>query len=173
MLRRCVLMAAIAILITGGTAFAQNQGRTVKVEATNEARWSVGQCGTAEIVQWSNISMQETLRYDKSGRLVEELYHYKAIRPSIYYLSDPSDLLVPIPNTKSLMGSAGQNETDRHDVINDLWYGSGNLLQITVPGYGRIFTENGHMGGYPFVNRGHNNLLEADVAALCDYLSGR
>jgi hypothetical protein len=184
MLHRCVRAVAIAILVAGGVTFAQDQGKqglTTKIEYTVDVpNEEIGPCGGAVIIGRHRAAATEIYRYAEgdSEHPVEMIGHYRAIEPSLYFLDDPStEGYAQIPGTRTVMGVPGQNETDRIDFVKMMIYGQGNLKQVTVPGYGRIFSETGHIYtdfAWSFlINRGHNDLYDQDVAALCDYLSGR
>ena len=174
-MRRCVLGVAIAVLIAGSVVFAQQQGRMDKYEFTVAAPHSlIGPCGDAAIFTKYEVAITVMDRYDKRGNLIQEILQARTVEPSIYYLGDPITY-VQIPNTKVVMGVPGETEIDRVDVVAGMLYAQGSIFQVTVPGYGRIFSETGHGVAItsPFtilVNRGHNDYWEQDVAALCDYL---
>jgi hypothetical protein len=176
MMRRCVLGVAIAILIAGGVTFAQDQGRTARYEFTAAAEHQlIGPCGDYAIFAKYEVAVSVMDRYDKRNNLVQEILQARTIAPEVYWVGDP-ETFVAVPNTSEVTGVAGETEIDRIDFATGMAYGQGSIFQVTVPGYGRIFSETGHMATAltsPFTllfNRGHNQLWEQDVVALCDYL---
>jgi hypothetical protein len=177
MMRRCVLGVAIAVLIAGSVVFAQQQGRMDKYEfIIVQPLQLIGPCGDAAIFTKYEVAVTVMDRYDKRNNLVQEILQARTIEPEIYWVGDPVTY-TQVPNTKMVMGVAGETEIDRLDYVTGIGYGQGSIFQVTVPGYGRIFSETGHMvidnNTNPITilfNRGHNQLWEQDVAALCDYL---
>ena len=42
------------------------------------------------------------------------------------------------------MGVPGETEIDHVDFVKGIFKGQGSIFQVTVPGYGRLFSETGH-----------------------------
>ena len=185
-MRRCVLGVAIAILIAGGMTFAQEQGKgqqglMQKVEYVWEQPGLViGPCGNAVIVTRFRVAATEIYHYAKGDSInpVSLVASYRSIEPSLYYLGNASsEKHEPIPGTKTAMGVPGETEIDHVDFVKGIFKGQGSIFQVTVPGYGRLFSETGHQVAdlaYNWLsNRGQNDFWEQHLEPLCDYLSSR
>jgi len=175
---RMIVAVAVAVVLAGGTAFTQDQGRVVQTRYTIEgvgdviancADYGVGQF--AILNTWAADVRDATL-FDKDGQpkqLVENL----KITSDVYYNSVTG---------KSVTARPGENEQMRLLYENGLpvshqW--SGTLFQIVVPGYGNILRETGRArwiwdatgtAHWLDTNSGHNMWVDRDLTALCEYL---
>jgi len=171
MMRRCALGVAIAILIAGSVTFAQTQGRTehYSIGPIADQGYPVGHCadGDFDVLTDYVFLMTGMVRYDKSGQPVADRYQFKVLGESVYYNSRNAQ--------KSVAGGPGEVENKRLDPKTGFWSGSGVSFKIRIPGCGLIFAETGHFvydpgtGKFLF-NSGHNQMIGADLEALCDYL---
>ena len=182
MMRRCVVLAALVILVAGGVAFAQQQGRQEKFEITEHVPQQViAPCGDATILSTPVDVVIKIIDFrDKDDVLIKEIVQVRWVKPGSFWLgqySDVSERYEPVPGSRVATSVPGETEIDRFDFEAGMVYGSGSLLQVTVPGDGRIFSETGHIyadfAGSFLINRGHNDLIDQDLAALCDYLSAK
>ena len=171
MMRRCVIGVGIAILIAGGVTFAQGQSRIEKYGIGPEGAvgFVVGHCadGDFDVLTDYVVLITGTTRYDKSGQFITDRYQLKVIGESLYYNSKAPE--------KSVSGGPGEVENHGFDPKTGLYTGAGLSFKVRVPGYGLIFAETGHFvfdysaGKYVF-NSGHNQFMDQDLAALCEYL---
>ena len=168
MKQRSVFFVALVLLLVSNIAFSQDSRRTEKFKIPfTDTGFFVGQCGTFDVLTDFAGIYSGTLVYDKSGAVVQTIQHIRVIGESIYYNStDP---------TKSVIGGPGEREMDRIVTESGLQYTSGPLFKIRIPGYGLILAETGHFvfdttTGQFLFNSGHNQVVDQDLAALCDYL---
>ncbi len=168
MKQRSVFAVAFVLLLMSSVALAQVNGRTEKFKVPfTDTGYFVGQCANFNVLTDFAGIYSGTLVYDKSGSVVQIIQHIRLIGESIYYNStDP---------TKSVLGGPGEREMDRIITETGLQYTSGPLFKIRIPGYGLIFAETGHFvfdtaTGQFLFNSGHNQIVDQDLAALCDYL---
>jgi hypothetical protein len=108
-----------------------------------------------------------TNRYDKSGQFITYRYQVKLIGESVYYNSTNPE--------KSVPGGPGEVENHRSDPKTGLDNVSGLSFKVRIPGYGLVFAETGHWvydysAGEWVFNSGHNQFVDQDLAALCEYL---
>jgi hypothetical protein len=178
MMRRCVLAIAVSILIAASVTFAQEQGRQQKIDSTwATSNMFLGPCdANTAVFAAFEVAITQILHKDKEGHVISETQEIRTIKPSIYFLGDSSS--TPIPNTKVAMGNPSEVQINQLDYVKMVFTSRGSIYQVTVPRYGRLFSETGltvwdPATFAPLVNRGHNDSTEQDVAALCDYLSGR
>ncbi len=158
----------VVLLMTGSVAFGQDKRRTEKFSIPLAFTGvSVGVCVGFEVLSdWTSL-YTGTLLYDKSGQFVQQVDHVRVIGESRYYNStDPA---------KEVMGGPGEMVQGRLDAATGLYYLSGDPYKVRVPGYGLIWSETGlvvydtNTGQYTF-NTGHNQFVDQDLTALCDYL---
>jgi hypothetical protein len=173
MMRRCVLGVGIALLVAGSVTFGQSQRRTQKFSVQGSyTNFLVGQCDGFEI--WSDWVELLTWvdRVDKNGQFAQEVGREKLLGQSLYYNSTNFD--------KAVAGGPGEAANFRWDAKTGRVYNSAVSWKVTVPGYGIIFAETGatvyQCDPYTFENcqlvsnTGHNQFIDEDLAALCDYL---
>lgn len=170
MKQRSVFAFAIALLLMSSVAFSQGSRRTEKFSIpVTQTGGLVGQCGNFDVLTDFAALMSGTIVYDKYGVAVQQILHWRLIGESIYYNStNPA---------KSVFGGPAEHELDRIDFATGLAYVAGPSFKIRVPGYGLIFAETGHIvvdetQNPPVVvqNSGHNQMVDQDLAALCNYL---
>jgi len=177
MMRRLVLAIAVALLVAGTVAFAQNQGRTDKFEFTIAVpNQFIGVCAPYQVVTRYEVAVVVMDRRDKNGDLVQEIASYRTITPSLYFLADYSDPPVRV-NDNTVMGVPGEVEIDRYVVAENQTHAQGAIFQATIPGYGRVFSQTGNtlldMSTNPLTvltHRHHNQYWDQDVAVVCAYL---
>jgi hypothetical protein len=167
MKQRSVVVAVILLLMSS-VAFSQDNRRTEKFSIPVTVTASlVGQCGNFDVLSDWVALLSGTVLYDKSGVAVQTIQHYRLIGESIYYNSaNPA---------KAVNGGPAEHELDKIDVTTGIVYVSGLSFKIRVPGYGLIFAETGRYifdenTGQVLFNSGHNQFLDQDLAALCNYL---
>lgn len=172
---RFVAVVAIALLVAGSVAFAQQQGRTERIELSlPESNWFVGACSpTVDVFVKAALQVRVTLYYDESGNVVlKELDKVKP-GPTVLFLGD-HETQEPI-NDNTVKGSPGQNENDRYIFADDRDYITGIPFKVVVPGLGRVYSDPGRMVWAISTNTllaysGWNGNSASDIAALCDYL---
>lgn len=169
-LRKVLPLAVVFILLaTVGIA----QKRTVKGAVEASGSEVIGGCQGFDIQTDYNFRFMYVLHFDKNGELVREKYQFKIIGESVYYNS--TDL------NKAVMGGPGEVVNVTIDPARGLLILRGLSYKVRIPGYGLIFAESGELVWHcddPFMdtgcvmvkNTGHNQLIEQDIAALCDYL---
>jgi hypothetical protein len=160
-----VIALAFILLLMSSVAFGQNNGRTEKfaIPVTGTGIF-VGSCGNFDVFTDFAALISGTVVYDKSGAIMQTIQHYRLIGESIYYNSaNPA---------KSVLGGPAEHELEKIDATASF---SGPSFRIRVPGYGPIFYETGHgvvdlTTGQFLFNSGHNQFVDQDLAALCNYL---
>ena len=166
---RAIVGVFAVVLLISGVGLGQSHGRTVKytIGPISSEGVTYGDCATFKILVDGAFIIKGTTVFDKSGNPVRDISHYKVLgRERLYNSMDPS---------KELMGGPGEVENQRYDFATGLVYGSGIGFKVVVPGYGPIFVENGHYiynvnNGTFLFNTAHNQFIEKDFEALCDYL---
>lgn len=167
MKKRSIFVVVVALLLMSSVAFSQDKRRTEKFAfPLTETGFFVGSCGTFDVLTDFTALLTGTNVYDKSGQFVQQILHYRVIGESLYYNStNPA---------KEVLGGPGEGELEKTDAAG-LYIFSGLTWKIRVPGYGLIFAETGHgifntnTGQFEF-NSGHNQFVDQDLAALCNYL---
>jgi opacity protein-like surface antigen len=168
MKKSLLIAASVVLLLLSSVAFSQDKRRTEKFSfSSSETGFLVGQCGTFDVLSDWTFLLTGTDLYDKSGQLVKEGYHYRVIGASLYYNSENP--------AKEVFGGPAEHENVRYDPATGVYYGSGPSFKIRIPGYGLIFAETGRWGfdentGQYVFNSGHNQFVDKDLAALCNYL---
>ncbi len=168
MSQRNVLAIALVVLLISSITFSQDNRRTKQFSFPDTITGQlVGQCGNFDVLTDYVILVSGTMVYDKSGALVQTVRRLHTIGESMYYNSTTPE--------KSVSGGPGEVEVDRFDETEGLLYISGPIFKIRVPGYGLIFAETGHLvvdltTGQVISNSGHNQMVDQDLAALCNYL---
>ena len=168
MRHRSVVAVVVVLLLMGSVGFGQGQGRSEKYTigpfgAIGEV---VGNCGTFDVKVDYVALITGNLVYNKSGQLVNDVGHFRVIGESLYYNSENP--------AKAVTGGPVELENSR-TLDGYMYYGSGPSWKIRVPGYGLIFAETGHIiydqrAQEILFNAGHNQFVDKDLAALCDYL---
>ena len=168
MKQRSVVAVAVTLLLMSSVAFSQDNRRTEKFSIPVTVTGSVvGQCGNFDVLNDFVALLSGTIVYDKSGVVVQTIQHYHLIGESIYYNSaNPA---------KRVFGGPAEHELDRIDGTTGIVYVSGPSFKIRVPGYGLIFAETGHIvvdenTGQVLFDSGHNQFVDQDLAAVCNYL---
>lgn len=179
MTHRMIVAVALAVVLAGGIGFAQDGSRVL------QSRYTLGpfvgdvvaDCsdfgvGDFLVLEDWQASVHDMMLLDRNGQpkqLVENL----KLTLDVYRNSETG---------KSLSAGPGESEQMRMLFENGLpvthrW--SGLLFKVTVPGYGLIVAESGRatwqwdpLGGSHWLisNSGHNQWVERDLAALCEYL---
>jgi hypothetical protein len=115
--------------------------------------------------------MDTMTQYDKQGLMTKQVVNVK-MDPTIYYNSE---------NLDHFLESPAENQTMTF-VYNEDGSASGNMrgliCKVVVPGYGPVYMETGHtsfhltVGGTfeTILNSGHNQAIDGDVTALCNFL---
>ena len=175
MMRRLLVGVAIALLVAGSVAFAQDQGRTVKYEYTIGWGTVIGPCGDAVILSGADLKITWIDRYDQDGTLIQSVINIRTASPAVYFLAESPDTPEPL-NDRRVMGVPGEVQTERIVYAENRAYVQGSIFQATVPHYGRIFSETGHTAlelpfWTPLSDSGHDDSYTQDFAALCAYLS--
>jgi hypothetical protein len=170
---RIVITVAVAVLLAGTSGFAQGQGRVVMSEDSLAVVGQVmGPCGSASVVAQYVVTWKQFDRYDKSGVLVETIYHNSAIGSSLYYIGNEGDAAPS--DAKVVIGVPKEPEIVRFDWVRNIVSDQGDVFHVTVPGYGTVFAAVGHalydMSTDPWTTLQSSPKYEGDVAALCDYL---
>ncbi len=177
MIRRLAFGIAVALLVAGTVAFAQDQGRTDKFEFSFAVpNQFIGACGPYQVVARYEVAVVVVARRDKNGDLVQSISSYRTIAPTLYFLADYSDPPVRV-NDNTVIGVPGEVEIDRYVVAENQVHAQGAIFQATVPGYGRVFSQTGNalldMSTNPLTvltHRYHNQYWDHDVAVMCSYL---
>lgn len=172
---RFVVVVAIALLVAGSVTFAQQQGRTERIQLSlPESNWFVGVCSpTVDVFSKVALQVRITLYYDKSGNVVLKELDKVNPGPVVFFLGD-HETQEPI-NDNTVMGSPGQTENDRYIFADDLDYITGIPFKIVVPSLGRIYSFAGRSvwvistGALVDYSAGNGNAA-SDVTGLCDYL---
>jgi hypothetical protein len=163
-----VVAVTVVLLLMSSVAFSQDNRRTEKFSIpVTQTGVLVGQCGNFDVLNDFTALVSGTIVYDKSGVAVQTIEHVRVIGESIYYNSANP--------TKSVLGGPGEGEMHRIDGTTGIVYISGPSWKIRISGYGLIFAETGHVvfdetTGQIFFNSGHNQFLDQDLAAVCNYL---
>ena len=173
---RFVAAVAIALLVAGTVAIAQQQGRTERFQVSiPESNWFVGVCSpTVDVFLSAAIEVRVTLFYDKSGNVVLKELDKVNPGPAMFFLGDP-ETQAQIAGTKTVKGSPGQTENDRYIFADDVDYITGIPFKIVVPSLGRIYSFAGRSvwvistGALVDYSAGNGNAA-SDVTGLCDYL---
>jgi hypothetical protein len=167
MRHRSVIAVVVVLLLMSSVGFGQGQGRSEKFTfgPTGVAAFPVGSCGTFDVLADWVFLLTGNLVYDKSGQVKNDIEHYRVIGESLYYNSTNAD--------KAVTGGPAEAENVRF--VGGYLYFSGPSWKIRVPGYGLIFAETGHIiydqrAKEVLFNAGHNQFVNKDLAALCDYL---
>jgi hypothetical protein len=172
---RIAVAIVIAVALAGTIGFAQGQGRVEHWEETFTVDGQfMGPCGDFVILSRYSAHAAYTDLYAKDGQLVQTIARVQGMGRSVYFLAESVDNKVPL-NDKVVMGVPHETEVDRWEYLENLIYVKGSIFQATLPHYGRIFSQTGlvvlDMTTFePLFTSGHNQYLEQDVAALCDYL---
>jgi hypothetical protein len=163
-----VVTVVFVLLLMSSVAFSQVNGRTEKFAfPVTQTGVLVGSCGNFNVLTDFVALISGTIVYDKSGAAVQTIRHFRIIGESIYYNSANPD--------KAVLGGPGENEQQKFDWAAGTVSLSGPSYKIRVPGYGLIFAETGHavvdLTTEQFLfNSGHNQFVDQDLAALCNYL---
>ena len=164
-----VLAVAVVFLFLVSVGFGQTQGRTEHYKYTiSVTGLDSGDCGDFHVFQDYVFLVHEVWLLDKEGQPVKAVNRYKAIGGSIFYNSNDPELF--------LLGGPGEIEIDRIDLTEGTLSISGIPVKLKVPGYGAIFYETGHIvidlnTGEMLSNTGHNQLVDADLEAVCKCLT--
>ena len=132
---------------------------------------TVGQCEGFSIL----VDYVDTMRWmdlvDKNGEWKRSKVSFHVIWDLYYNSEDPR---------KAVAGGPCEAEVEHLDPTTGVIVWSGDLWKVKVPGYGRILSETGRavlqcdpisFNNCRLVsNTGHNQFLDADLNALCDYL---
>jgi hypothetical protein len=168
---RKVLVLAVVFLLVGTVSFGQKRTERISVVVT-ESENVVGQCEGFEIWDDAVALLSWTDLYNKNGQWVKTNQHYRILGETLYYNSeDPS---------RSVLGGPGEVEHEQFFAATGVLKADGLSWKIKVPGYGLIWAETGAMvwqcDPYTFANcvlvsnTGHNQFVDEDLAALCNYL---
>jgi hypothetical protein len=164
-----VLAVAVVLLFLVGLGFGQSKRRTEPIQFTYE---SIGEkvcsCGGFDVLLDYVVLVRGMLIYDKDGVAVQSVETWKVLGQDTYYNSENHDLF--------LLGGPGEVNHNRWDYRDGLYTNSGIPFKVRVPGYGSIFYETGRMvfnisTWEVLVNAGHNEYIDADVDALCRFLT--
>jgi hypothetical protein len=164
-----VLAVAVVFLFLVSLGFGQTKGRTEHYKYTIEVEGQdLGSCGGFNVFSDYVVLVHEVWLLDKEGQPVRAVNRYKSIGEAIYYNSNDPELF--------LQGGPGEIEIDRIDLREGTLSISGIPIKIRVPGYGAIFYETGHIvidlnTGEMLSNTGHNQVVDADLEALCKCLA--
>jgi hypothetical protein len=166
--KRSVFAVVVVLLLMSSVAFSQDNRRTEKFAfPIAVAGQFIGQCNDFQVLTDYTVLITGTDRYDKSGQFVQEILKARLMGESRYYNSTN--------DAKEVLGGPGEVENDRWNAAQGLVYVTGLIFKVRVPGYGLIFAETGravldlNTGEWGF-NSGHNQWVDGDVAALCNYL---
>jgi len=110
--------------------------------------------------------------FDKDGNWLKGKTQYRILGESVYYNSANP--------TKAVSGGPGEVANQFWDLTAGEIRVSGLIYKVRIPGYGPIYYETGELvwqcdpGTFSncsvVSNTGHNQSVEGDVAALCEYL---
>jgi hypothetical protein len=165
---RMIVAVAVAVVLAGTIAFAQ-QGRVVESTGTSGiSEWQVVSClddngNPFDVMETYEETWRDMTRYGKDGNLDQIIRTYRY----------PTDLYWNSVTEKSLIAGPGQGSEVRFTYENGVLvnlFASGGLVRVNVPGYGHIFIETGHTmwdANHQLIwNTGHNQYRDWDPAAL-------
>ena len=168
---RTVLSLAVVFILVATVSFGQKRTEKISVVLT-ESEYFVGQCEGFEV--WTDFValFSWTDLYDKNGQWVKTNQRYRVLGESLYYNSENHD--------RSILGGPGEIDRAQFWAATGVIKGGGLSWKVKVPGYGLIWAETGTLvwqcDPYTFANcvlvsnTGHNQFLDQDLAALCNYL---
>ena len=181
MKRRMIAAVTLAVALAGGIGFAQGGGRVLQSRYLVPPEPAVGDvladcsdfgAGDFLLLNDWQYSIHDAMLLDQNGQPKQLVENLKVVMDVIYNSK----------TGKSVAAGPGESEQLRLLFENGLpvthrW--SGLLFKVTVPGYGLIVAESGRatwqwdpLGGSHWVisNSGHNQWVDRDLAALCEYL---
>lgn len=177
MKRTGVLAFAVVFVLLGAVGVGDSQRRTDRGSFSGSVTGRlVGQCDEYGLdfdilanweyeVKWMDL-------FDKNGQWVKEVTQYKVLGQSLYYNSEDPD--------RAVAGGPGEVENGHYDAASGVMSFHGLSWKVRVPGQGMLWFETGTMvfqcDPYTFENceivsnTGHDQFVDGDVEALCDYL---
>jgi hypothetical protein len=173
---RFVVAVAVAVVLAGGVAFTQGQGRVVRDNWTETSSYILGTCldddGTPfEINDEYEVSYQRAIHMDEEGEVQQIVVNLK-VNWEIFSNS--------IDASKFLWAGPGENQHgilkyEGGQLVSNQWSGLPN--KVIVPGYGPVFMETGVLrwdeNWVTLSNTGHNDLYSPGpetLVALCNFL---
>jgi hypothetical protein len=173
-----VVAVAVAVVLAGGVAFTQGQGRVVQDRYPFEVRGDViANCadygvGDFQILADYEAEIHDATLLGKDGLPVQLVENFK-VKWSVYYSPETG---------KSINGGPGESQQMRMLFENGVpvshrW--SGAVFKVVVPGYGPTLLETGRArwiwdatgtAHWLDTNSGHNDWVDRDLTALCEYM---
>jgi hypothetical protein len=164
-----VLAAAVVFLFLVGLGFGQGKRRAEPFQFTDQIIGEkICSCEGFDVLIDYVVMVHGMLIYDKDGEAVQKVELNKVLGQDTYYNSEDPELF--------LLGGPGEVNHNRWNLEDGMYYGSGIPFKVRVPGYGTIFYETGRMvfdtSTWELVsNTGQNQYHEADIEALCKFLT--
>jgi hypothetical protein len=178
MKRRMIVAVAVAVVLAGGVAFTQSQGRVVQERYPFEVKGDlIADCskygvGDFRILTDYAAEVHDATLLGQDGLPIQLVENFKCLW-SRYYSPETG---------KEVKGGPGESQQMRMLFENGLpvshrW--SGAVFKIVVPGYGPILLETGRArwiwdaagtAHWLDTNSGHNMWVDRDLTALCNYL---
>jgi hypothetical protein len=162
---RFVVAVAVAVVLAGGVAFSQGQGRVERFVVTEGPYDEVMvDCGDFLVWESYSVTFRGALQMDADGSPIRIVEHLSTFDALYYNGSDPSVSI----------SADGEHALRRWDLADGLLYMSGPGVRLKIPHGPLVFLHTGHWIWDTSVTpwklvfqKGRSDLFANEVDALC------